>query len=921
MKNLCKKVLCSTVIFLFAFFGIMSDYALAAFPDTIGPISRSSNAAYPRKNGIDFFGQQYKYDTASGKAVFCVEYSKGFVANAVCNSLQGSDQDWSIPTKAGIATIIREANFGNPQPSSVTSAQLDTNLNISLALNQFLIEVGEGEYYNKIPYDVDVNQFIPGNYRTIIDHAKDERNRVKKALQGNDNERLDVDVSLHKRYTNEKSVITYNPELTTNETDKVFVITAPLITDSTLTARVYRGGTLPNDVTIKVYSGTSLDNMPLRFTFTNTSATSQDISVDASSRTNYIRIEIVDNRSDKSAAFRVYPSITAYKSMSYYVAQKYDCGDDEQSLTPNITEKITRSENDSASMSFKTVGIPDYPSLKIVKKDSTGNRVLQGAKFNIIKNPDSDDKTIVQKYTNSDGEINYDALEDAEYCVIETRAPSGFLLDNTRHCFSVSMISSGTSNTISVDKKGDSKIEITNDTDGNPELITITLDDNPNLIKLGKKVKENGTYVYKAGARLKLTTENNRDAEPYTHKGDRLEWSTSDVLVKEISELPAGIYYLFEMEAPEGYSLNPDPVKVTVSTTDTGEKSFFVKNQLTSVKIRKVDASTPGIALTGARLQIVDSNNNVVAGPWTSDNTDHVVTGLAAGDYWLEELNPPKGYSKVSKIKFTINEYGDVLLKNDELETQTVVLSNQKNEVYVTKTDITGAETIEGAKLQILDSNNKPVKLKKVGDYLEPDDSGDEYWISSDKPEKIKGLEAGKYKLKEILAPDGYVLSTEVISFEIGIDGKVKVNNNVKDSKTLIMTNEYTKVYISKQDITNKGVELPGATLVLENSDGVEIERWESGNEPHLIEGLKAGTYKLTEIIAPEGYTKTEESITFTIDENGVVSGDTVMYNTPKPPVPKTDASTSILIIFVGLSLLGLGVGLYAYGFKKKTEI
>ena len=223
--------------------------------------------------------------------------------------------------------------------------------------------------------------------------------------------------------------------------------------------------------------------------------------------------------------------------------------------------------------------------------------------------------------------------------------------------------------------------------------------------------------------------------------------------------------------------------------------------------------------------------------------------------------------------------------------------------------------------MQILDSNNKPVKLKKVGDYLEPDDSGDEYWISSDKPEKIKGLEAGKYKLKEILAPDGYVLSTEVISFEIGIDGKVKVNNNVKDSKTLIMTNEYTKVYISKQDITNKGVELPGATLVLENSDGVEIERWESGNEPHLIEGLKAGTYKLTEIIAPEGYTKTEESITFTIDENGVVSGDTVMYNTPKPPVPKTDASTSILIIFVGLSLLGLGVGLYAYGFKKKTEI
>ena len=100
-----------------------------------------------------------------------------------------------------------------------------------------------------------------------------------------------------------------------------------------------------------------------------------------------------------------------------------------------------------------------------------------------------------------------------------------------------------------------------------------------------------------------------------------------------------------------------------------------------------------------------------------------------------------------------------------------------------------------------------------------------------------------------------------------------------------------------------------------------EYLEWVSTDTPRIIKGLPAGTYSLVEITAPEGYTKTEESITFTIDENGVVSGDTVMYNTPKPPVPKTDASTSILIIFVGLSLLGLGVGLYAYGFKKKTEI
>ena len=242
------------------------------------------------------------------------------------------------------------------------------------------------------------------------------------------------------------------------------------------------------------------------------------------------------------------------------------------------------------------------------------------------------------------------------------------------------------------------------------------------------------------------------------------------------------------------------------------------------------------------------------------------------------------------------------------------------NEVIINKTDITSAKTIAGAKLQILDSQNNPVKLKKIDGYLEPDDSGEEFWISSEEPETIKKLPAGKYKLKEVIAPEGYVLSSEEIEFEITASGEVKINNNIQESKTIIITNDYTKVYISKQDITNKGVELPGATLVLENSDGIEIERWESGTEPHLIEGLPAGTYTLTEITAPDGYTKSEETITFTIDANGVVSGNTIMYNTPIPEVPNTLSTQSLIITIAGIIIVGVGVGLYIYGLRKKKD-
>ena len=64
--------------------------------------------------------------------------------------------------------------------------------------------------------------------------------------------------------------------------------------------------------------------------------------------------------------------------------------------------------------------------------------------------------------------------------------------------------------------------------------------------------------------------------------------------------------------------------------------------------------------------------------------------------------------------------------------------------------------------------------------------------------------------------------------------------------------------------------ELPGATLVIKDANGKEIDRWVSTNEVHYVE-LEKGTYTLTEVIAPKGYVLSTETITFTVDENGNV--------------------------------------------------
>ena len=46
-------------------------------------------------------------------------------------------------------------------------------------------------------------------------------------------------------------------------------------------------------------------------------------------------------------------------------------------------------------------------------------------------------------------------------------------------------------------------------------------------------------------------------------------------------------------------------------------------------------------------------------------------------------------------------------------------------------------------------------------------------WVSGDKPVTIIGLSKGKYFIKEIIAPEGYVLNETLVGFEVKANGKV----------------------------------------------------------------------------------------------------------------------------------------------------
>ena len=311
-----------------------------------------------------------------------------------------------------------------------------------------------------------------------------------------------------------------------------------------------------------------------------------------------------------------------------------------------------------------------------------------------------------------------------------------------------------------------------------------------------------------------------------------------------------------------------------------------VTPKVTEVIVSKQDITTSK-ELPGAKLVIKDAKGTVKA-TWVSTNTPKSIKGLTAGNYTLCETIAPKGYDLETKcIDFKVYSDGTVskvTLYNAPTKKETVT------EVIVSKRDITTKTELAGATLVIKDMQGKVMATIKT----------------NGKAKSIKGLKKGFYTLEETVAPKGYVLSKDKIKFEVKED----------QTSTVIFYNEKEevekeKVKISKQDIATK-TELPGATLIIKDSKGIEIKRWVSTNTAVYFE-LEAGTYTLEEIQAPNGYILSTEKINFTVDEKGLVDKEVIMYNTREVEVPITDANASILMY--GIGLFGL-----IFGFKKVVK-
>ena len=498
--------------------------------------------------------------------------------------------------------------------------------------------------------------------------------------------------------------------------------------------------------------------------------------------------------------------------------------------------------SDGVIKEFVENDIPFESYIKMIKKDKKTGKIvtLTNTSFSLYKlNEETNEyervsckvgNKKVDTWTTDKTGVAYteDKLPAGTYKVDEVKLPEGFLKLEEPVIFEISL----SNKTLEFDKELDPYISVT--IKNEQPTGTIILDKKVELKKDADKSFVDMTDLSKIKFKLYAKEDiiDKADGSKIYAKGKEIgTYNLTKAGKLEVKNLPMGVYEVQEVETLAGLVLDNTKYEVKLEKKDDVKKVYSVtkeiKNETTFVEISKTDI-TGDKELTGAKLSVIDENNEVVD-TWTSTDKTHKIEGLLVGKtYTLREDLAPIGYVKSTDIKFTIDNTSKV---------QKVTMIDKI--VTMTKEDI-GEKEIEGAKIQVLDKDNNVV----------------DEWISEKTAHNIKGLvENEEYTMHEEVAVEGYVKATDV---------KFKVTTD-KETQHEVLVDKI--VQIKKTDLVT-GEEIEGAELTVTDEEGNVVDEWTSTKTPHNVNGLEEGKkYTLTEVTCPYGY-KQAESITFEVSKD-----------------------------------------------------
>lgn len=507
---------------------------------------------------------------------------------------------------------------------------------------------------------------------------------------------------------------------------------------------------------------------------------------------------------------------------------------------------------------------------------------------------DEETGEVIDEFMTVDGMMTLPMeLPYGNYQLEETRAPEGYLLNSEPITFVIDKNSNGilTFNVeneplmgkLQIDKKGIQFVSVSQkDTNYGPVFAPVYEED------------------FIAGVRFNVIADEDivtGDGVVHYKKGDIVDTivTNGDATVCS-KDLYVGKYLLVEIEAPDGVIMTHDAIEIEVANPGQQKVSVTpvqITNDYVTTEVNMLKRAYTWETVTVAETGEVTRKLNMVSGvgftfglfateDFTAKNGDlisgdslvavmvtnelgaiHLTDRLPYGKYYIKELDTPKDHpyimdAKAYDVDLSVENSRNNVIVVDVNDGEAVINEFVNFSVAIKKTDLTSAAPVKGALVSIKNA---------AGDTI--------YSVYTDEEGKLPGilLEPGKYTFTEDIAPAGYIREPETFEFEVLADGTVE--------GTTEFTNEQTVIELFKVDKDTQEP-LANAKIRVTNSTGEVVYEGvtDETGKITIVGVLNPGeSYEFTEIETPNGYAITATVYSFTVNEDGTITGSNTVEN------------------------------------------
>ena len=510
--------------------------------------------------------------------------------------------------------------------------------------------------------------------------------------------------------------------------------------------------------------------------------------------------------------------------------------------------------------------------------------------------------------TDEDGTAKSKELYLGKYNVVETKAPTGMVINKEKH--SVELTYAGQDVAVTetatsfVNERQKVKISLEKILEQD-EIFGIGKNNEIKNISFGLYAKEDvvsssGTVIPADGLIEIITLDENEAATANT-------------------DLPFGSYYIKEIATDEHYILSdiqyPFTFKYAGQDTETVEIKVNdgkpIENKLIygSVSGKKIDEN--GEVLGGALIGIFKADET----EFTKEHAIMTATSEKDGSFsfakvpygkWIvREIEAPEGFV-LDDTSYEVN-----IGENEQVIEVEITDEYIHGNIELTKVDADYPDNkLTGATFEVYKDVNGDGKL----------DDGDELIGNLEETAtgiyEMKELLYGKYLVRETKAPEGFVLDKGIYSVFIEKD---ETTYKVENKAGVGFINEAMKGNLKIKKTSSDG-KVEGFTFRVTGVNGYDSTFTTDKNGEISVDGLRIGEYTVSEVSdnVSAGYIlPADKKVTVKVGETVEIEMHNELRDTPKTG---DDRKTGLWVALAGASALGIVVTVVASKRKKKKE-